>query len=157
MKASLNTVSETVNKTARPLPADFTLGSATAAYQVEGAANEGGRGPSIWDTYSHTPGNIWNADTGDLACNHYHLIETDLDLMVELGLDAYRFSIAWPRIQPTGVGPQNEPGLDFYDRLVDGLLARGIRPIATLYHWDLPRSEERRVGTACMSRSAHAD
>src|SRR5690625_973675 len=142
MKARLNTVSETVNKTARPLPADFTLGSATAAYQVEGAANEGGRGPSIWDTYSHTPGNIWNADTGDLACNHYHLLESDLDLMVELGLDAYRFSIAWPRIQPTGVGPQNEPGLDFYDRLVDGLLARGIRPIATLYHWDLPQALE---------------
>ncbi|GAA4415124.1 GH1 family beta-glucosidase [Georgenia halophila] len=126
----------------RNLPEGFVLGSATASYQVEGAAHEDGRGPSIWDTFSGTPGKTWNGDTGDVACDHYHRLEEDLDLMAWLGLDAYRFSIAWPRIQPTGRGPANERGLDFYDRLVDGLLARGIRPVATLYHWDLPQALE---------------
>jgi beta-glucosidase len=111
-------------------PPEFIFGSATASYQVEGAATEGGRGPSIWDTFSHTPGKIWNGDTGDL------------DLMKSLGLEAYRFSIAWPRIQPTGRGPANPEGVAFYERLVDGLIARGIRPIATLYHWDLPQALE---------------
>ena len=123
-------------------PADFVFGSATASYQIEGAANEDGRGPSIWDTFSHTPGKVWNGDTGDVADDHYHRLEEDLDLMKNLGLEAYRFSIAWPRIQPTGTGPANELGIDFYRRLVDGLLARGIRPIATLYHWDLPQALE---------------
>jgi beta-glucosidase len=123
-------------------PADFLVGSATAAYQIEGAANEGGRGPSIWDTFSHTPGRVVNGDTGDIADDHYHRLDADLDLMASLGLEAYRFSIAWSRIQPTGSGEVNQAGLDFYGRLVDGLLARGIRPIATLYHWDLPQPLE---------------
>jgi len=127
-------------------PADFLLGSATASYQIEGATHEDGRGPSIWDTFSHTPGKITNGDTGDVADDHYHRLDEDLDLMKSLGLEAYRFSIAWPRIQPEGSGPANKAGLDFYGRLVDGLLARGIRPIATLYHWDLPQALEDKGG-----------
>jgi beta-glucosidase len=123
-------------------PRGFTFGSATASYQVEGAATEGGRLPSIWDTFSRTPGKVWNGDTGDVACDHYHRWESDLDLMAELNLDAYRFSIAWPRIVPTGTGEVSRAGLDFYSRLVDGLLERGIRPVATLYHWDLPQPLE---------------
>lgn len=123
-------------------PADFLMGSATASYQIEGAAHEDGRGPSIWDTFSHTPGRTTNGDTGDVACDHYHRLESDLDLMASLGLEAYRFSIAWPRIQADGTGPANDKGLAFYGRLVDGLLERGIRPIATLYHWDLPQALE---------------
>ncbi|HWM34373.1 MAG TPA: GH1 family beta-glucosidase [Pseudolysinimonas sp.] len=121
---------------------DFVFGSATASYQIEGAVHEDGRGPSIWDTFSHTPGKTTNGDTGDVACDHYHRWESDLDLLAELGLQAYRFSIAWPRIQPTGSGAVNRKGLEFYGRLVDGLLARGIRPVATLYHWDLPQALE---------------
>ena len=121
---------------------DFVFGSATASYQIEGAAHEDGRGPSIWDAFSHTPGKTWNGDTGDVADDHYHRWESDLDLMKELGLEAYRFSIAWPRIQPTGSGAINRKGLEFYSRLVDGLLARGIKPVATLYHWDLPQALE---------------
>ncbi len=124
------------------LPPGFVLGSATAAYQVEGAATEDGRGPSIWDTFSRTPGKVWDGDTGDVAADQYHRLEADLDLMADLGLHAYRFSVAWPRVQPTGRGPVNPAGLDFYHRLVDGLLARGIAPIATLYHWDLPQALE---------------
>ncbi|HEY9366594.1 MAG TPA: GH1 family beta-glucosidase [Agromyces sp.] len=126
----------------------FLFGSATASYQIEGAVHEGGRGPSIWDTFSHTPGKVWNGDTGDTACDHFHRLDEDLDLMVRLGLEAYRFSIAWPRIQPTGRGEANEAGLAFYERLVDGLIARGIRPIATLYHWDLPQALEDEGGWA---------
>ena len=132
-------------------PPSFTFGSATASYQVEGAFDEDGRGPSIWDTFSKTPGLVWNGDTGDVACDHYHRWESDLDLMASLGLDAYRFSIAWPRIQPTGRGPANQAGLDFYSRLVDGLLARGIKPVATLYHWDLPQPLEDEGGWAVRS------
>lgn len=127
-------------------PDGFVFGSATASYQVEGAANEDGRGPSIWDTFSHTPGKIWNGDTGDVAADHYHRLEEDLDLMKSLGLQSYRFSISWSRIQPTGRGEANQAGLAFYERLVDGLLARGIRPIATLYHWDLPQTLEDQGG-----------
>jgi beta-glucosidase len=125
-------------------PPGFTFGSATASYQVEGAAAEDGRLPSIWDTFSHTPGRVWNGDTGDVACDHYHRWEADLDLMQSLGLHAYRFSIAWPRIVPTGriADGVNQAGIDFYSRLVDGLLERGIRPVATLYHWDLPQTLE---------------
>jgi beta-glucosidase len=123
-------------------PASFLLGSATASYQVEGAVAEDGRGPSIWDTFSHTPGRVVGGDTGDIADDHYHRLESDLDLMASLGLEAYRFSVAWPRIQPTGSGRVNKPGMAFYSRLVDGLLARGIAPIATLYHWDLPQPLE---------------
>ena len=123
-------------------PADFLIGSATASYQIEGATEEDGRGPSIWDTFSRTPGKVVNGDTGDIADDHYHRLDDDLDLMKRLGLEAYRFSIAWPRVQPTGSGAANEKGLAFYSRLVDGLLERGIRPIATLYHWDLPQQLE---------------
>ena len=121
---------------------DFVIGSATASYQIEGAVHEDGRGPSIWDTFSHTPGKTTNGDTGDIADDHYHRLDSDLDLMKSLGLEAYRFSIAWPRIQADGTGKPNEKGLAFYGRLVDGLLDRGIRPIATLYHWDLPQALE---------------
>ncbi|WP_341952479.1 GH1 family beta-glucosidase [Salinibacterium sp. TMP30] len=121
---------------------NFIVGSATAAYQVEGAARDGGRSESIWDTFSHTPGKTWNGDTGDVADDHYYRFESDLDLMAQLGLDAYRFSISWPRLQPGGQGEVNPEGVSFYSRLVDGLLSRGIRPIATLYHWDLPQELE---------------
>lgn len=127
-------------------PKDFVLGSATAAYQIEGAAREDGRGPSIWDTFSHTPGKIVNGDTGDVADDHYHRLDSDLDLMASLGLEAYRFSISWSRVIPEGSGQVNKRGLDFYSRLVDGLLARGISPIATLYHWDLPQPLEDKGG-----------
>jgi beta-glucosidase len=123
-------------------PESFLFGSATASYQIEGAAQEDGRGPSIWDTFSRTPGKVLNGETGDVADDHYHRWQEDLDLLQELGLDAYRFSIAWPRVQPTGSGPVNQAGLDFYSRLVDGLLERGITPIVTLYHWDLPQPLE---------------
>jgi beta-glucosidase len=123
-------------------PESFVFGSATASYQIEGAADEDGRGASIWDTFSHTPGLVWNGDTGDVAADHYHRLEADLDLMVSLGLHAYRFSISWSRIQPTGRGAANPAGLDFYRRLIDGLLERDIRPIVTMYHWDLPQALE---------------
>ena len=131
-----------VRPLAERFPPDFTWGAATAAYQIEGSVDADGRGPSVWDTFSHTPGKIVGGDTGDVACDHYRRWQTDLDLMSELGLGAYRFSVAWPRIQPTGSGPANAAGLDFYDRLVDGLLTRGIQPWVTLYHWDLPQPLE---------------
>ncbi|MDA0562764.1 beta-glucosidase [Streptomonospora sp. S1-112] len=124
------------------LPADFLFGAATASYQIEGAVREGGRGPSIWDTYSHTPGAVLRGENGDVACDHYHRYAEDVALLKELGVGAYRFSVAWPRIQPTGTGPANPAGLDFYDRLVDELTAAGIEPVATLYHWDLPQALE---------------
>jgi beta-glucosidase len=120
-------------------PDDFVWGAATAAYQIEGAANEDGRGESIWDRFSHTPGKTVNGDTGDVACDHYHRWRDDIQLMRELGLQAYRFSVAWPRVLPEGRGRINEAGLTFYDRLVDGLLEAGITPWVTLYHWDLPQ------------------
>jgi beta-glucosidase len=124
------------------IPKDFLLGAATAAYQIEGAAHDDGRTPSIWDTFSHTPGRTWNGDTGEVAADHYNRLDADLDLMRDLGLEAYRFSISWPRVQPGARGELNAKGIAFYARLVDGLLARGIRPIATLYHWDLPQELE---------------
>jgi beta-glucosidase len=123
-------------------PPGFIFGAATAAYQIEGAWNEDGRGPSIWDTFSHTPGLVLGGDTGDVADDHYHRLEQDLDLMASLNLDAYRFSISWSRIVPAGSGAVSQAGIDFYSRLVDGLIARGIKPIATLYHWDLPQPLE---------------
>ena len=123
-------------------PEDFLWGAATAAYQIEGAADEDGRGPSIWDTFSHTPRNARHGDTGDAACDHYHRLEEDLDLMRDLGLEAYRFSVAWPRVQPDGSGAANRKGLGFYRRLVAGLRDRGITPALTLYHWDLPQALE---------------
>ncbi len=127
---------------ARTFPDGFLWGAATAAYQVEGAVAEDGRGPSIWDTFSHTPGRVTAGDTGDTATDHYHRYDQDLDLAAGLNLSAYRFSISWPRIQPTGRGPANGLGIAFYDRLVDGLLSRGIAPAVTLYHWDLPQALE---------------
>jgi beta-glucosidase len=120
-------------------PPGFLFGSATAAYQIEGSVTADGRGVSIWDTFSHTPGKTTNGDTGDIACDHFRRFEEDLDLMTELGVGAYRFSVSWPRIQPTGKGPASAEGLDFYRRLVDGLRARNILPVLTLYHWDLPQ------------------
>ncbi|WP_067431288.1 GH1 family beta-glucosidase [Nocardioides jensenii] len=122
------------------LPADFRFGVATASYQIEGAVAEDGRGPSIWDTFCAEPGRIKDGDTGAVACDHYHRWREDVGLMADLGIDAYRFSIAWPRIMPTGAGEVNEKGLAFYDRLVDALLEAGIKPAATLYHWDLPQA-----------------
>ena len=120
-------------------PDGFVWGTATASYQVEGAVAEDGRGPSIWDTFTHEPGRIVDGTTGDVACDHYHRYRDDVALMAELGIRSYRFSIAWPRVVPTGGGAVNLAGLDFYRRLVDELLTRGIEPLATLYHWDLPQ------------------
>ncbi|WP_326824464.1 GH1 family beta-glucosidase [Streptosporangium sp. NBC_01756] len=127
-------------------PEGFVWGAATAAYQIEGAARDDGRGPSIWDTFSRTPGKVHAGHTGDVACDHYHRYPEDIRIMGDLGLSAYRFSISWPRIQPDGSGPANSRGLDFYDRLVDGLHGAGITPIVTLYHWDLPQTLEDRGG-----------
>lgn len=121
-------------------PRGFFWGTATSAYQIEGAWNEDGKGPSIWDTFSHTPGKIIDGSTGDTACDHYHRYREDIELMVRLRLNAYRFSISWPRVLPTGRGAVNVAGLDFYDRLVDTLCEHRIEPFVTLYHWDLPQS-----------------
>lgn len=122
-------------------PEDFVWGVATASYQIEGAVDEDGRGPSIWDTFSATPGKVKHGDTGAVACDHYHRYREDIALMRDsLGVDAYRFSIAWPRVLPEGRGQVNETGLDFYERLVDSLLEAGITPWVTLYHWDLPQA-----------------
>ncbi|HUY79643.1 MAG TPA: GH1 family beta-glucosidase [Ktedonobacterales bacterium] len=127
-------------------PTNFAWGTATAAYQIEGAPRADGKGESIWDRFTHTPGTIADGSNGDYACDHYHRWPEDLDLMARLGLNAYRFSISWPRIFPGGYGQVNLPGLDFYERLVDGLLERGIAPYMTLYHWDLPQALEDRGG-----------
>jgi len=127
-------------------PPSFVLGASTAAYQIEGGATSGGRGPSIWDTFSHTPGKILDGATGDVAADHYHRVNEDLDLMAALHLRAYRFSISWPRIMPTGEGAVNDEGLHFYSDLIDGLLARGIEAIVTLNHWDLPQALEDKYG-----------
>ncbi|MFJ9977828.1 GH1 family beta-glucosidase [Streptomyces cyaneofuscatus] len=136
-------------------PADFTWGVATAAYQIEGAVTEDGRSPSIWDTFSHTPGKVDNGDTGDIACDHYHRVPEDIGLIKQVGADAYRFSVAWPRVVPGGDGPVNKAGLDFYDRLVDGLLEAGVTPFATLYHWDLPQVLQDRGGWTVRETSEH--
>jgi beta-glucosidase len=124
------------------LPPDFVWGAATASYQIEGAAHEDGRGESVWDRFSATPGKVRNGDTGEIACDFYHRYREDVALMRRLGLDAFRFSVAWPRVMPTGRGPVNEAGLDFYDRLVDELLEHDIVPFATLFHWDTPQALE---------------
>ncbi|MEP7293060.1 MAG: GH1 family beta-glucosidase [Chloroflexota bacterium] len=128
--------------TALQFPKDFTWGTATASYQIEGAAQEDGRGVSIWDTFAHTPGKTKNGDSGDIACDHYHRTREDIQLMKALNISAYRLSIAWPRIFPTGRGRVNEAGLEFYDRLIDDLLEAEITPYVTLYHWDLPQALE---------------
>ena len=120
-------------------PAGFAWGTATASYQIEGAVEEDGRSSSIWDTFSHTPGKVQDGDTGDVADDHYHRYEEDIELMAGLGVGWYRFSLAWPRLQPDGRGALNEAGVDFYSRLVDALLAKDIQPWVTLYHWDLPQ------------------
>ncbi len=125
-----------------PFPTDFVWGAATSAYQIEGAVDEDGRGESIWDRFSATPGRVVNGDTGRVACDSYHRHADDVGLMQELGLNGYRFSIAWPRVLPGGRGSPNEAGLDFYDRFVDELLESGIEPFVTLYHWDLPQRLE---------------
>jgi beta-glucosidase len=127
-------------------PAGFVWGSATAAFQIEGAAAEDGRTPSIWDTFCRVPGRVRNGDTGDVACDHYHRVDEDLDLMTALRLQGYRFSISWSRVLPDATSRVNPHGLDFYERLVDGLLDRGITPMATLYHWDLPQVLQDRGG-----------
>jgi beta-glucosidase len=127
-------------------PKDFFWGTATSSYQIEGAWNEDGKGPSIWDTYAHTPGKIKNNDTGDVANDHYHRYKEDVALMRSIGANAYRFSISWPRIFPQGTGTPNPKGLDFYNRLVDELVAVGIAPFPTLYHWDLPQALQDKGG-----------
>ncbi|MFJ8729253.1 GH1 family beta-glucosidase [Streptomyces bauhiniae] len=128
------------------LPTDFRWGTATSAYQIEGAVAEDGRSPSIWDTFSHTPGKIDGDDNGDTACDHYHRWRDDLGLMRQLGIDTYRLSVAWPRVLPGGDGPVNAKGLAFYDELTDALLEAGITPSVTLYHWDLPQVLQDRGG-----------
>ena len=131
---------------AREFPKAFYWGAATSAYQIEGAWNDDGKGPSIWDTYAHTPGKIANGDTGDVANDHYHRYKEDVKLLKDLGATAYRFSISWPRIFPKGTGQPNAKGLDFYNRLVDELKLAGIAPFATLYHWDLPQALQDKGG-----------
>jgi beta-glucosidase len=121
-------------------PPGFKFGAATAAYQIEGAWDEDGRGPSIWDTFCRTPGAVVGGDSGDVACDHYHRWRDDLDLLAAMRIESYRFSISWPRVQPDGRGALNRRGIRFYRRLVEGLLERGIEPVATLYHWDLPQA-----------------
>jgi beta-glucosidase len=135
-------------------PPGFVFGAATAAYQIEGAADEDGRGRSIWDTYSHTPGRTFGGHTGDVACDHYHRYRDDVALMRELGLSAYRFSVSWPRVLPEGAGRVEQRGLDFYRRLVDELLEAGIDPWLTLYHWDLPQALQDRGGWADRDTAA---
>jgi beta-glucosidase len=137
-------------------PDGFLWGSATAAFQVEGAANEDGRGPSVWDTFTRQPGAIANGENADTACDHYHRYREDIGLMKNLGLHAYRFSVSWSRIFPEGTGAHNPKGLDFYNRLVDELLAAGIQPWMTLFHWDLPQALESRFGGWESKECAHA-
>jgi beta-glucosidase len=131
---------------ARLFPPGFVWGTATSSYQIEGAVHEDGRGPSIWDTFSHTPGKIDDGTTSDVAVDHYHRYRGDVQLLWALGVRAYRFSIAWPRVFPSGTGLPNPKGLDFYNRLIDELIAHGIEPYATLYHWDLPQALQDTVG-----------
>ena len=135
-------------------PRGFVWGVATSAYQVEGAAHDDGRGDSIWDEFCRRPGAIKDGSSGEHACDHYHRIDEDIDLIASLGANAYRFSIAWPRVQPLGAGAWNERGFDFYDRLVDGLLERGIAPYLTLYHWDLPQALQESGGWANRDTTA---
>ena len=141
---------------AASFPSGFVWGTATSAYQIEGAVNEDGRGRSIWDTFSHTPGKIEDHSNADRANDHYHRYKEDVGLIKELGVKAYRFSIAWPRVFPDGDGAPNPKGLDFYDRLLDELLANGIEPYATLYHWDLPQSLQDRFGGWQSAETAKA-
>ncbi|HWG02486.1 MAG TPA: GH1 family beta-glucosidase [Trebonia sp.] len=134
------TIEVSVNGGPIAFPPGFTWGAATAAYQIEGAPDADGKGPSVWDTFSHTPGKVRGGDTGDVACDSFHRYREDADLIASLGLSAYRFSISWPRILPTGAGKVNQPGLDYYKALLDALAERGIAGAATLFHWDLPQA-----------------
>jgi beta-glucosidase len=129
-------------------PQGFLWGTATAAYQIEGAVSEDGRGASIWDTFTHTPGKVFHGDNGDVACDHYRRYAEDIEIMRDLGINAYRFSVAWPRVQPDGRGTPNQAGLDFYRRLVGKLREHGIEPVLTLYHWDLPQALQDEGGWA---------
>ena len=139
-------------------PSDFVWGAATSSYQIEGSPALDGKGPSIWDTFCRQPGRIKDGSNGDVACDHVNRYVEDVKLMSELGLRAYRFSIAWTRVHPDGDSRVNQAGLDFYDRLVDALLAAGIRPFPTLYHWDLPQALEDRDGWVARSTAeAFAD
>ena len=134
------------------LPADFVWGASTASYQIEGAVDEDGRGKSIWDVFSHTPGRVKNGDTGDIACDHYHRWRDDIDLLARGNFSAYRFSTAWPRILPSGGGAVEQRGLDFYERLVDGLMANGIAPWLCLYHWTCRRPCRRQAAGSIAIR-----
>ncbi|MCP4643423.1 MAG: beta-glucosidase [bacterium] len=136
-------------------PEGFVWGTATAAYQIEGAWDEDGKGPSVWDTFCHEPGKVADGTTGDVAADHYHLYEQDVQLMADLGLQAYRFSVSWPRIIPDGSGAVNQAGLDFYDRLVDSLCAKNIAPYLTLFHWDLPQALQDKEGWANRETMRH--
>src|SRR5262249_30897690 len=129
-------------------PSGFVWGVATASYQIEGAVSEDGRGSSIWDIFSHMPGKTVDGDTGDVACDHYHRWTEDVQLMRSLGVNAYRFSIAWPRVIPQGTGQINARGLDFYDRLVNALMEVNVTPFVTLYHWDVPQALQEQGGWA---------
>jgi beta-glucosidase len=140
---------------ASQFPEGFLWGVGTSSYQVEGGAGEDGRGRSVWDTYAHTPGTIFGGDTGDIACDAYHRIAQDVALIAALGVGAYRFSIAWPRVMPSGRGPVNERGLDYYRALVDELLAHDITPVATIYHWELPQELEEAGGWAVRDTAEH--
>ncbi len=146
----------TADVDSRRFPDGFYWGVATASYQIEGAWNEDGKGPSIWDTFAHTPGNIANGDTGDVANDHYHRYKEDVALLKSIGATAYRFSIAWPRIFPNGIGQANPKGIDFYSRLVDELLDAGVEPFATLYHWNLPQALQDKYGGWQSRETVHA-
>ncbi|MDR3734161.1 MAG: GH1 family beta-glucosidase [Acidobacteriaceae bacterium] len=156
--SSLAASTKSVASAGRSFPRDFIWGSATAAYQVEGAVHEDGRGLSIWDTFSHLPGRVANNDTGDVADDHYHRYKEDVALMKRIGIKAYRFSIAWPRVFPVGTGAPNPKGLDFYERLLDELQTAGIEPYCTLFHWDLPQALQDKGGwTNRTTANAFAD
>jgi beta-glucosidase len=144
-----------VDEPAAKFPHDFIWGAATAAYQVEGAWREDGKGESVWDRFAHTPGKIKNGDNGDIACDSYHRYRDDIALLTQLGLKSYRYSISWPRVQPSGRGAVSERGLDYYRRLTDALLDAGIRPIVTLYHWDLPQRLEDEGGWPNRDTATH--
>src|SRR3712207_4361143 len=136
----------TQTKSNLSFPQGFFWGGGTSAYQIEGAWNEDGKGPSIWDTFAHTPGKIKNNENGDVANDHYHRYKEDVALMKDIGANSYRFSISWPRIFPNGTGQPNQKGVDFYKRLTDELRTNGIEPFATLYHWDLPQTLQHKYG-----------